>query len=204
MSPLATLPTAGKSCCLVLPNGRLIHVSGIGDARSRTLDAWRNNAEAHARATIPSALPAAEERRIQATFEDQRQRLMNEDRAVVAQQAPGLDRIREKFQRTQLRLANDLIAVAQSGAPTRMNTDTLITEAYRKVAAEQSAVDEARRELDAMADLRFRKLHGPDIANGGLTNGMAVSQTTEDRQGLQPQPLAGEAWVRAGASPASG
>ncbi|MFF8673050.1 hypothetical protein [Streptomyces sp. NPDC015242] len=92
---------------LVLDNGRLVGVHGIGEAKAIALDAWRTERVASAKARQPTTLSVTERQSIEQGIDHRRSQLTTQRKAVESDASSSRAKARKELEEAQERLSRE-------------------------------------------------------------------------------------------------
>lgn len=150
-----TGPRGGQQVYIKLRNGRLVHPTGVGEKKARDLESWRKTHEIRAMSTQPTALPAAQAQAISAKYLQQRQALVDQERAAQARAAADQLQIGQKWAPTHAAFSGELIAARKVFGEERAQADTDLATAQKQASVATWQRDLAQREVAAYRSVTY-------------------------------------------------
>lgn len=140
-----------------LTNGQLVYVRGVGEKKAVTLEAWRRDCERFARASQPSSLPSPVAQQIRSRYQDQLQRLDNEERTLQHTHRSEQAAVSRKWADQRARLQAGVEAARRDVMTQLANADAELTEARKQLARADWKLGTAQRDCNAYAGISYRK-----------------------------------------------
>ena len=152
-----TGPRGGRQVYIVRRHGSLVHPTGVGEKKARDLDNWRRAIGSAALATQPSSLPAAQAQAITSTYTQQRQALVDQERAARAQATKDQGQVKQKWVPMHAAISAEIAPTRQAFAKERVQADAQLTMAQKQVSTAIWQRELAERELAAYRNVSYRR-----------------------------------------------
>ena len=152
-----TGPRGGQQVYIIKRHGSLVHPTGVGEKKARDLDNWRRAMGNAALATQPSSLPAAQAQAIRSRYAQQRQALVDQERAARAQATNDQRQVRQKWGPMHAAISAEIVPTRQAFAQERVQADAQLTMAQKQVSTAIWQRELAERELAAYRNVNYRR-----------------------------------------------